>query len=167
MAPLEGRGGRRRFLSGKQLRDIGLGDLRRRGEVLLLDRMKELGFRESTRSGLFTLLDDVYKARTPLRVRDIRKDTRTATLPFDAGEFRSLLATPILLDSHLAGVILDRKQIQFNVAFSLNAFFPGFPDEHRKARIESIPSLSHDGLNAEVRHTPEFFLETKGADSRL
>ena len=52
------------------------------------------------------MLDDVYKARAALRVRDIRKDTRTASLPFDAGEFRSLLATPILLDSHLAGVIL-------------------------------------------------------------
>ncbi len=61
---------------------------------------------EATRSGLHALLNDVHQSRATLRVRDIRKDKRTASLPFDAGEFRSLLATPILLDSHLAGVIL-------------------------------------------------------------
>lgn len=61
---------------------------------------------ESTRTGLYSLLDKVYQGRSPVRVRDIRKDTRTAALSFDSSEVRSLLATPILLDSHLAGVIL-------------------------------------------------------------
>ncbi|MBI4928767.1 MAG: GAF domain-containing protein [Anaerolineae bacterium] len=59
-----------------------------------------------TKTGLTGMLDEVYRSRSPLRVRDIRKDSRTAALSVDSAEFRSLLAVPILLESALSGVIL-------------------------------------------------------------
>jgi HD-GYP domain-containing protein (c-di-GMP phosphodiesterase class II) len=67
---------------------------------------KESPFFDAIRSGLPLLFDDIYKTRSPLHIRDIRKDVRTAGLAFVTGEFRSLLATPILLDQQLTGVIV-------------------------------------------------------------
>ncbi len=60
----------------------------------------------TTRAGFNELLSNVFDAQSTVRIRDIRKDVRTSRLSLDAGEFRSLLATPIVMDQHPSGVIL-------------------------------------------------------------
>lgn len=60
----------------------------------------------TTRNGFNQLVDEVFAARATMRVRDIRKDPRTSKFALDAGEFRSMLATPIMIDQQLSGVIM-------------------------------------------------------------
>lgn len=60
----------------------------------------------STRAEWNSLLQTIFNSKTSLRIRDLHKDPRTAHLTSAAGDCRSMLATPILIDGEPTGVIL-------------------------------------------------------------
>jgi putative nucleotidyltransferase with HDIG domain len=81
-------------------------------------------------------LDEILEAEGPIRLRDIRKDKRTAHLPSEEPEFRSLLASPFRLDNAPTGVILAFGK-KSGVAFSeQDEFLVNLLSAHAAVSIE-------------------------------
>ena len=110
---------------------------------------------DTTRTGLISLLDEVQKSGTTMRVRDIRKDVRTRHLPIDVGEFHNLLATPILLDQQQTGVILVFGKKTATVFSEQDEFLLNLLGAHAVVSIERC--LLDEELRSTLKSTQLFY----------
>ena len=110
---------------------------------------------DTTRAGLISLLDEVQKSGTTMRVRDIRKDVRTRHLPIDVGEFHNLLATPILLDQQQTGVILVFGKKTATVFSEQDEFLLNLLGAHAVVSIERC--LLDEELRSTLKSTQLFY----------
>ncbi|HMN63025.1 MAG TPA: HD domain-containing protein, partial [Anaerolinea sp.] len=110
---------------------------------------------DTTRSGLYTLLDEVQKTGVAMRVRDIRKDHRTRHLPMDVGDFRTMLATPIVLDQQQTGVILVFGKKTATVFSEQDEFLLNLLGSHAVVSIERC--LLDEELRSTLKSTQLFY----------
>jgi putative nucleotidyltransferase with HDIG domain len=110
---------------------------------------------DTTRSGLHSLLDNVQKTGVTMRVRDIRKDSRTRHLAMDVGDFRTLLATPILLDQQQIGVILVFGKKTATVFSEQDEFLLNLLGTHAVVSIERC--LLDEELRSTLKSTELFY----------
>ncbi len=110
---------------------------------------------DNTRSGLHALLDEVHKTGVTMRVRDIRKDNRTRHLAMDVGDFRTLLATPIMLDQQQTGVILVFGKKTATVFSEQDEFLLNLLGTHAVVSIERC--LLDEELRSTLKSTQLFY----------